>query len=266
MALLAVATALCWYVGGRAGAFLAIVFILWIPASVAIIGFGERPWSALNPLTVFRLVRGLGLHYLVLLTAMAAGVVLVFALRRYAPAILVWVILLLLYELTFFALVGGVIYARRKQIGYEPSRSPERAAARAELERQKERAKMLDDVFQGVRLGKHVEATAPLAAWLRDLDAEYAAIDSAFVVEKALSWDRPGALNTIGSTLIRHLLRFGRADAALQIFEQLRERSPRFTMDSAPDLRLLSDYAESIGREDLAATMRLETPVFHPPT
>jgi hypothetical protein len=265
MALLAAAGGLCWYVGGTSGAILAIVFILWIPASVAMIGFGERPWSALNPLAVFRLVRGLGPHYLVLLAALGAAVLLAMTLVRLALPTFISVIVLLLGEIAFFALVGGVIYARRKQIGYEPSRSPERAAARAELERQKERAKMLDEVFHNVRLGKHVEATAPLAAWLRDLDADYAAIDSAFVVEKTLSWERPGALNTIGSTLIRHLLRFGRADAALAVFEQLRERSPRFTMDSAPDLRLLSEYAESVGREELAASMRLETPVFHPP-
>jgi hypothetical protein len=35
-------------------------------------------------------------------------------------------------------------------------------------------------------------------------------------------------------------------------------------MDSAPDLRTLAEYAESIGRESLAQSMRLETPVFHP--
>ncbi len=33
---------------------------------------------------------------------------------------------------------------------------------------------MVDDVFQLVRIGKHVDATAPLASWLRDRDAEHA--------------------------------------------------------------------------------------------
>jgi pentatricopeptide repeat protein len=46
------------------------------------------------------------------------------------------------------------------------------------------------------------------------------------VAIQALGWDNIAGLNTIGSTLIRHLLRAGRPDAALAIFERLRTRSP----------------------------------------
>ena len=35
-------------------------------------------------------------------------------------------------------------------------------------------------------------------------------------------------------------------------------------MDSAADLRTLAEYAESTGRDELAQSMRLETPVFQP--
>jgi hypothetical protein len=84
------------------------------------------------------------------------------------------------------------------------------------------------------------------------------------VAEQALKWQTPAALNPIGSTLIRHLMRFGRPDAALAVFEIIRAGAPNFTMDSANDLRTLAEYAESIGREALAQSMRLETPVFQP--
>ena len=61
------------------------------------------------------------------------------------------------------------------------------------------------------------------------------ASDAYYVAEQALRWDNPAALNTIGSTLIRHLLRFGRPDAALAVFETpAHEHAPNFTMDSAP--------------------------------
>ena len=121
---------------------------------------------------------------------------------------------------------------------------------------------MVDDVFQLVRIGKHVDATAPLANWLRDTDAEHVSKDAYYVAEQALKWESPAALNPIGSTLIRHLMRFGRPDAALAVFEILRTRAPNFTMDSAHDLRTLAEYAESNGREALAQSMRLETPVL----
>ncbi|MBC8025867.1 MAG: hypothetical protein H7Y89_07745 [Steroidobacteraceae bacterium] len=265
LALLAGGGALCWWIGGGAGVLLGIVLVLWIPASLAILGAGQNARETLNPLTVFRLVRGLGPHYLVMLAAMAGGVGLGLALIAVTLPMIVKVVLLLLYEIAFSAVIGGAVYVRRAQIGYVPSRSPERTEAREEAEREKARAKMLDDVFTNVRVGKHVDATAPLAAWLRDADAEQAIRDSYHVAEKALSWGNLAALNTIGSTLIRNLLRFGRPDAALAVFERLRGKSQQFTMDSAPDLRTLADHAESTGREELAASMRLETPVFHPP-
>jgi hypothetical protein len=256
---------LCWRLGGTAGTLLGVVLVLWIPVSIAILGFGERARETLNPLTLYRLVRGLGPHYLVMLGTMLGGVGLVIALILIAPPAIVSVTLVLLYEIVFSAVIGGAMYVRRQRIGYEATRSPERMAAREEAERDKERAKMLDVVFTNVRVGKHVDATAPLADWLRDADAEQAIRDSYHVAEKALSWGNPAALNTIGSTLIRHLLRFGRPDAALAVFERLRGETANFTMDSAVDLRTLAEYADSMGRDTLAASMRLETPVFQPP-
>jgi hypothetical protein len=263
--LLAGAAALCLGVGGKAGAILGVIFILWIPASLTILGADQPVLETLNPLTVFRLIRGLGPHYLLLLAAMAGGVGLVVALVLVALPLLIKVLLLLLYELSFAALVGGTLYVRREQTGFVPMNSPERKADRDERERVERRSKMLDEVFTNVRIGKHVDATAPLAAWLGHTSAEEAIRDSYHVAEQALGWGNAKALNTIGSTLIRHLLRFGRPDAALAVFERLRGVSQGFTMDSAPDLRTLAEYAEGSGREELAASMRLETPVFHPP-
>ena len=265
VALIAGGGYLCWRVGGTGGAFLGILLVLWIPLSIAILGFGQRARETLNPLTLFRFVRGLGPHYFVMLGAMIGGVLLVVAVIWWGVAPFIGVALIVLYQIAFSALLGGVMYERRQQIGYAPSRSPERTEAREEAEREGKRAKMLDVVFANVRIGKHVDATAPLADWLRDSDAAQATRDAFHVAEKAISWGNPAALNPIGSTLIRHLLRFGRPDSALAVFERLRGSSPGFTMDSAPDLRTLAEYAESTGRDELAASMRLETPVFHPP-
>jgi pentatricopeptide repeat protein len=89
--------------------------------------------------------------------------------------------------------------------------------------------------------------------------------DSLHVAEQALKWQLLPALNPIGSTLIRHLLRFGRPDAALAVFEMFRQRSAQFTMDSVHDLRTLAEYADGVGKEELARSMRLETPIVHPP-
>ena len=254
----------CWTIGGRAGIVLGIVCVSLLPASIATLGVGERPWEAINPQTLYRVIRGLGPYYLVLLAAMFLYAGISYLVARVAPIALVARATDLVLEVSYFGLVGGAIWFRRQALGFEPRRSPERTAAREDNERSKVRAKMIDDVFQQVRMGKHVEATRPLADWLRDLDGDMATRDSLFVVEQAVRWDSVAALNPIGSTLIRHLLRAGRPESALAVFRLLRERSRIFTMDSADDLRTLVDYAESQGHEELAASMRMETPVVHP--
>jgi pentatricopeptide repeat protein len=240
------------------------LFVALLPASIATLGVGELPWQAVNPLTLLRVIRGLGPYYLGLLAAMLLYFGISLLARAISPSSILAHAIDLVLEISFFGLIGGAIWFRRRQLGFEPERSPERAAAREENERAKVRARMVDDVFQQARVGKHVEATRPLAEWLRNLDGEYATRDALYVAEQAVRWDFTAALDPIGSTLIRHLLRAGRPDSALSVYRLLRERSRAFTMDSADDLRNLAEYAESRGLAELAATMRMETPIFHP--
>lgn len=257
---------LCYKLGGDAGTLLALVLLTAFPASVALLGMGENVFQAMNPLAWFRVMRGLGPWYVALLGVLLLWAAVCWLMLSWGPPLIVTVTSILLCEVAFFGLIGACIWLRRRQLGFEPSRSPERAAAREESARVKERAKMVDEVFTHARIGKHVDATAPLARWLRDLEPDYVTRDALYLAEQALKWQLPLALNPIGSTLIRHLLRFGRPDAALSIYEMFRKRSSQFTMDSAGDLRILAEYADSVGKSELATSMRLETPVVHTPT
>ncbi len=254
----------CNAIGGNTGIVLAALLLALLPASIAVLGVGEPFYQAVNPLMLYRLIRGLGPYYLLILVSIPIYLGIIALLDRWEAWGLVRHAAILICEISFFSLIGGCIYLRRHQLGMEPSRSPERTAAREEAERMKVRAHMLDDVFQQARIGKYVEATRPLAEWFRTLDGETATRDAQFVAAQAIDWNMPAGLNTIGSTLIRHLLRAGRPDAALLVFERLRQRAPTLTLDSADDLRMLIEFAEGTGRDQLAASMRLETPVFRP--
>jgi pentatricopeptide repeat protein len=254
----------CNAIGGNAGIVLGALLLALLPASIAVLGVGEPFYQAVNPLMLYRLIRGLGPYYLLILVSIPVYLGIIELLDRWGAWGLVRHAAILICEISFFSLIGGCMYLRRHQLGLEPSRSPERTAAREEAERMKVRAHMLDDVFQQARIGKYVEATRPLAGWFRTLDGETAARDAQFIATQAIGWNMPAGLNTIGSTLIRHLLRAGRPDAALLVFERLRQRAPTLTLDSPDDLRMLIEFAEGAGRDQLAASMRLETPVFRP--
>ena len=122
-----------------------------------------------------RVIRGLGPYYVVDCCSRSSRAAAIAWLLLEPPAVVVarQDVVALWCEIAFLSLIGGSMYVRRQKIGYEASRSPERAAAREELERDKQRARMLDVVFPNVRIGKHVDATAPLAEWLRDAEAEH---------------------------------------------------------------------------------------------
>jgi hypothetical protein len=254
----------CRAIGGDAGVLLAAMLAALLPASMAVLGVGEAYYQAVNPLVLFRLVRGLGPYYFALLASIPVYLGLLYVLARLGVWNLLWFAVAVACEISFFALIGGCLYLRRRQIGLEPSRSPERAAEREEREREVLRARMVDEVFQQARVGKHVDASRPLAKWLSGLDGETAARDARHIVGQILGWGSAPALNTLGSTLVRHLLRAGRPDAALAVFEKLRQHAPAVTLDSADDLRALADYAESVGRTELATSLRLETPIYRP--
>lgn len=264
VAIVTIGVVICIAIGGTAGMALGVFLLALLPASIALLGFGEAFYQAVNPVALFRVIRGLGPLYFVLLAAMGVYAAIGWTIGDTG----LWRVFVhathLLCEISFFSLIGGCMYLRRRQLGYEAASSPERTAQKAENERVKLRARMIDEVFQLARVGRQVDSSAPLANWLRDQDPEHVCRDSYHVAEQMLGWGNPAAVNALGSTLIRHLLRFGRPDAALAVFERLRANCPRFTMDSAADLRTLSEFAESTGRDELAASMRLETPI-HPP-
>jgi hypothetical protein len=246
------------------GAVLGVLFLLVMPAQIALLGFGERAYAPLNPVTLFRVIKGFGPWYLALLGALAGYAALAWFLERSGAWPIARRAVDLLCEISFFSLIGGLLYQRRHQLGIEPSRSPERAAARSAAERTRVRNRMVDDVFQLVRVGRHVDATKPLAEWIRADADEHIVEDSRYIAEQALRWNSPNGLNTVASTLIRYLMRANHRADALAIFERLRGVVPTLTLDSAEDLRILADYAESLGRKDLAQSMRLETPIVQP--
>jgi pentatricopeptide repeat protein len=264
IAIIVAGAVLCVQIGGTAGLVLGCVLLALLPASIAVLGVGEPFYQAINPLMLLRIVRGLGPYYLLILASIPVYIGILQFLRVLDVWDLVNHIAGLVCEISFFGLIGGCLYLRRHQLGIEPSRSPERTAAREEAERVKLRAQMLDEVFQQARIGKFVEATRPLAKWLSSLDGDTATRDAQFVASQVISWHMPAGLNTIGSTLIRHLLRAGRPEVALSVFERLREQAPTLTLDSPDDLRALIDFAEDAGRPELATKMRLETPILRP--
>src|SRR5688572_3966346 len=239
----------------REVAWLAFLFVL--PARIAVLALGDKWYHTVNPAKLALVIKGIGPYYLLMLILSAAFDFLTIKLTDSVTwSVLVFAIIQFDFLLQF-ALIGGVVYVRRAQLGWEPTKSPERDVAVTERDRQARRAGMMDEVYQKVRVGRHVDATKPLAEWFVD-NLAHATQDTAYVVEHARNWDSPGALATIGSTLVRHMLKAGKPDVAITVFTTLRREFPGLKLDEPGDAATLADYAQSTGRARLAEALRAD--------
>jgi hypothetical protein len=133
---------------------LAALLLLALPASIGALGAGDGILQAINPLVLWRIMRGLGLCYLGIVLAIALECAALLSLARYTALPRALLIALLIFAwLSVFALIGGALYEQRHALGYEPIDSPERRAQRAQQSLEQERSRFLDRVYGEARGG-----------------------------------------------------------------------------------------------------------------
>jgi hypothetical protein len=125
-----------------------------LPASIGALGVGDSFWQAVNPLVLWHIVRTLRLAYLAIVAVMLVdGVGLsLLASRSLLPA---WLLIpaAQFAWLSVFSLIGGALYDERTAFGHEPIDTPERRAARAQLQLDRERGRFMDTIHGEARGG-----------------------------------------------------------------------------------------------------------------
>ncbi len=108
------------------GIILAVFAGLLFPASVAILGLEGNPFKAVYPVALGRMIRGLGLSYVVIL-AVLAGIALLVGL---VAKLHLWLVLELATTmfaiLSICSMLAGAVYERRHELGLDAWHSPER--------------------------------------------------------------------------------------------------------------------------------------------
>ena len=153
--------------GGLAGTALGIALLAWLPASVAVLGLGLGAFQSVNPLALWRIVRGLGWRYAGILGLMLAAFGFVALMQMAGAWTFVTIAASQLAVLTVFCALGGALFERRLEIGHEPMHSPERRREQESREHTREIGAMLDEVYTLVRIGRRSPALEPIRQWLR---------------------------------------------------------------------------------------------------
>jgi hypothetical protein len=229
--------------------------VVLFPASIGAIAISGRTRDAVNPLAMANVVRGLGGYYA--LTVLWIGLCALAAVLVIGSGM--WNVLriaaLELLLLLVFAFIGGAVYLRRTELGFEPKVSPERTEQRLAHERSLERQRMIDSLYRDARVREPDRATATVSKWLsaaapRDLRDEVGAI-----LQAGASWSEPRAFGLLLRGMIPQLIDLKQLPLALAAAEAGLNVNPAFTPAAESQAVALIRYAQQTGRRRIAATL-----------
>ena len=226
-----------------------------LPAIVAARTVTGSLASALNPVNIVAMLRGLGASY-----ALFLGIALAEAWLGRAIVLDSWhlgsvlrIAMLMLLWLAMFSLLGGVIHARRFELGFEPEHSPERRAARDERDLERDRARFLDQVFAEYRSGSRKNALQSIRE--RAASTAIPADEYRWIYHRTSAWPDPRLASSIAQDLLPLLLATQRNGEALEILRERLNADANFRLASAEPVLRLVELARAAGDRPLARTL-----------
>jgi len=237
-----------WVTGG--------VFLLLLPASIAVLGMSGNPLRAAWLPELLSVIRGIGRDYAILLVSILAVSVLVFAVVR---ADVPWWLLIATIQLgllTVFAMVGGALHEHRLELGIEFRTPRERLAERTERERISERGRVMDSAYTRFRVGKPLEGWQEIQSWLKlhghaeDL-TDKLLLEHRAVLATAAGWDDVRPADRLTDDLVE--LYFARRETgrALEVVEERLATNPRYRPRSPGHTTRLVELATAAGKRSL---------------
>jgi hypothetical protein len=228
---------------------------LLFPASISAIALTGNALDAVNPVAMAKVVRGLGYYYLLAVVWVALCV---------AAGLLVsgtglWLVLRIagaqLLLLLICAFIGGALYARRVELGFEPLVSPERKAAREQHDLLAQRQRMIDTLFSQVRMRRQTDALATAREWLEKAEAHQLPDDVQAILAAGAKWSETKGFTALLRALAPLLLTMRQPALAFATVEAGLATTPGFTLERQEDALRMIRYALQTGRKRVAATL-----------
>jgi hypothetical protein len=229
------------YLGTPAAVALGVIFLFFLPASVAVLGLESNILKAAYPMVWFHLVRGLGLLYgavLLVIFVVCLSLGLLWKLDLWEP---LEIALGMFAILSIFSFLGGVIYERRHELGIETWASPERTAELKSKEEWRGHEKLVMDAYGLMRAGSHVKAWEALFDWLKSRG--FSPEDYRWLCERTVQWDDPRYITRLTEDHVARLLVLKRTGEALDAVAQRLKLDPNFRPKSAADTLSVAQLA-----------------------
>ena len=225
------------------------------PASLGAIALSGHAVDAVNPAAMWRVVTGLGWYYplAVVWIALCAGAV---ALLQHSE---MWIGLVVAAEelllLLAYAFIGGALYLRRVELGFDPLVSPERAQERVDTARDSARQRMIDGLYTDVRSRQTDIAVNRVRAWLEQTEPHKRAGDLRDILAAGAHWPEARSFANLLRALVPMLVSQRLPALAMTVAEAGLKAAAGFAPEKEADAVALIGYAVQTGRKRLAATM-----------
>jgi hypothetical protein len=240
------------WTGSTIVAAIRIFGLLALPALLATHTITGSFAEALHPRAAADAARGLGPGYLLVLLVALGCAWLGEMIALDAGHLSLWlrIALLMLLWLQFFATLGGVIHARRLELGFDPEHSPERTRQRAMRERDRARDRFMDTVFAEFRSGSPRNAFETIR---RRVEASEDRLEEyAWIHECVVRWPDSRLAIRVAQAWLPLLLAAGRTGEALKVTKASIEADAGFHPLAADDALRLARLARDGGDRPLA--------------
>ena len=240
--------------GGTFATLIAMLAVLFLPASVAVLGIEGNALKAANPVEWIRLAVGMGPLYAVVLAVISGYALLLALTARLGIWLLLQISLSMFAILSIFSVLGGFVYERRDELGIEAWTSPERTHGIRQQEILRNSERQVTEAYGKVRAGSHVEAWQMLQSWLAQRG--FAPDDYRWLCGRVGFWEDARYIRRLTEEHIERLLALKRNGEALGVAAQRVALDPSFRPRSAEStLQIAKLAAVGGGTKGLARTL-----------
>jgi hypothetical protein len=236
---------------------LGAMVIALLPANVAVLSLTSSMFHMVSPVTLVRLIRGWGLHYLWLIGGLLACYAALYGLWTWTDSVALLAAGSQLTFLLMFALVGAAVHEHRFALGIQTRTLSERQLERRAAEHAAARGAMLDHSYALLRLKRTAEAWSAIEAWI----GEHGQDERGFAECEALlaattRWDGPQIADRVADHYLGWLLKRGENGHAVDVLEQRVQANAAFR-PTQPAVRLrLAELAAHAGKGSLSRTLK----------
>jgi hypothetical protein len=234
--------------------------VVLFPASIGACAMSGRTRDALNPAAIWNVLRAFGPWYALLVLFVAAcamaGVLLVRSTVFDAlgsRALMFFTVQLLV--LVAYAGIGGALYLRRFELGFEPRISPERKQQQQVSERARHRQVFLDGLYNDLRVRQAARATAKAKDWLTSVPTEALASDVNALLAAGREWHEPREFPRLLRGLLPVLFGLRQPALAMSAADAGLAANASFAPADEPTAVALIGYALQTGRRRAAAQL-----------